>query len=317
MFACVFSGQGSQYPGMGRQLYACSPAARAVYDEAADRLGCDWLALDELQLARTEFAQPAIVIMSLAAWQAFRAGQAAGEAGAAAMAPAFAGFSLGEYSALGAAGVLSLSDLLRLVRERARLMQEAAEKNPGAMLAVLGLEKERILAVLDRPEFQGQVFAANDNAPGQLVISGSAPAVGACSEALKTAGARRLVPLKVGGAFHTPLMAGAAAELSRFAAGLNFRNPAGPFYGNPTGNRLPAAPDWPEYLARQMVRPVLWVDEVRQLAQDGCSLFCEFGPGKVLTGLIRKILPESSVWPVEDEAGLSAALLAAGPQVTA
>ena len=195
-------------------LPPADPAARAVYAEAADLLGLDLLQLDEEQLAQTRFAQLSIVTLSLAAWAAFR-----GPAAKLDRPLVFAGFSLGEYSALGAAGVLGLTDLLRLVNERARLMQEAADASPGAMFAVLGLDDEQA-AGNRRPagQYAGKVFAVNFNCPGQMVIAGCTDAA-ACAEELKAAGARRLVQLNVSGAFHTPLMAAAARQLAEFARG--------------------------------------------------------------------------------------------------
>jgi [acyl-carrier-protein] S-malonyltransferase len=310
MIAAVFSGQGAQYAGMGQDLCSRSAVARRIYDDAAGLLGLDLLRLDEEQLAQTRFTQLSVVTLSLAAWQALRVE-------ARLPAPvAFAGFSAGEYSALGAAGVLDLPELLNLVNERARLMQQAAEENPGAMYAILGLDDARLLEIVSGPTYTGQVFAVNFNCPGQIVIAGLTGAAEACAEELKIAGARRVSRLKVNGAFHTPLMKPASKELAAYAARLTFKTPAGPFYSNLDGNPLQGSVDWPNYLARQMCSPVRWAQEVGKLQQDGCTLWLEFGPGKILSGLIRKTLPGTSPWPVEDAGSLDEAVraLAAEPQ---
>jgi [acyl-carrier-protein] S-malonyltransferase len=301
MIAAVFSGQGSQYPGMGQELCASSPAARQVYSQAAGCLGFDLLALSAEQLVMPRFTQLAVVTLSLAAWHALQEQDALPAAGL-----AFAGFSAGEYSALGAAGVLDLKSLLALVSERARLMQEAAEAFPGAMFAVLGLDEAAILAVLDRPVYAGKVFAANFNCPGQVVISGLESFAAACAEDLRAAGARRLTRLQVGGAFHTPWMDQASRQLTRFASDLRFQLASAPLYSNVRAAAL-TDPDWPEYLGLHMRSPVLWTQEVQTLAHDGCTAWLEFGPGKVLGGLIRKILPGAATLAVEDSKGLGEA----------
>ncbi len=298
MLACVFSGQGSQKAGMGQDLCQNSPAARKIYAEAAKQLGFDLLQLAEEQLATTRYAQLSIVTLSLAAWEAFWENRAQE------VPLAFAGFSLGEYSALGASGVLSFADLLTLVDERARLMQQTAEANPGAMYAVLGLDDARLLEVVAQKSYAGQVFAVNFNSPGQIVIAGKENAAAACAEELKSAGARRLVKLNVNGAFHTPLMQPAADHLADFARRLTFHEPSAPFFTNSTGAKLEPGQDWPSYLAAHMCNPVRWTAEVLALQQGGCGTFLEFGPGKVLTGLIRKIIPGSLVFPIEDSSTL-------------
>jgi [acyl-carrier-protein] S-malonyltransferase len=304
MIASVFSGQGAQYAGMGQDLCSRSAEARRIYAAAADIVGQDLLLLDEEQLSQTRFTQLSVVTLSLAAWHALREnGEWAGPV-------AFAGFSAGEYSAIGAAGVLGLTDLLTLVHERARLMQQAAEATPGAMYAVLGLDDAKLLEIVSSAAYAGQVFAANFNCPGQIVIAGLTEAAEACAEALKAAGARRISRLKVNGAFHTPFMEPAARELASFAARMPFKAPAAPFYSNLDGGLLPADIDWPAYLASQMCHSVRWTAETLRLQQDGCTTWLEFGPGKILTGLIRKTLPGVTPWPVEDSRTLDEAVAA-------
>jgi len=308
MIACVFSGQGSQKAGMGADLSIANPAAQAVYSQAAEILGFDVLSLNEEQLAQTRYAQLAIVTMSVAAWAAFKAQAPALPAFA------FAGFSLGEYSALGAAGVLSLPDLLSLVQERSRLMQEATDAVAGAMYAVMGLEEKLLIEVVNRPQFAGQVFAVNFNSPVQTVIAGLEGPAAACAEELTAAGARKIRRLNVSGAFHTPLMADAARRLADFAAKLTFSAPAAPFYSN-DGRQLTADINWPDYLASHMCSPVRWTEEVQLLQADGALQFLEFGPGKVLTGLIRKIAADLPALPVEDSKTLGEALAAVSAAV--
>ena len=308
MLACVFSGQGSQYEGMGLHLCEHHASARAVYEEAADFLGYDPAGMDAVRLALTEYAQPAIITLSLAAWKAF--GKMCESAAGKKPVHVFAGFSLGEYSALGTAGVLKLPQLLSLVQERGRLMQEAASQNPGAMYAVLGLADQQILDLLESVTYKDKVYAANFNSPGQLVISGLAAPAAACADDLRTAGARRIVQLNVGGAFHTPFMAGAAAELALYAANLTYHVPAGYFYSNASGGLRNDGLSWPDYLALQMCSPVRWTDEIKAIGSSGTSTFYEFGPGKVLAGLIRKILTGASVWSIDDDAGLAEAVQA-------
>ncbi len=305
MIAFVFPGQGSQKTGMGQDLCRASEAAARLVGAASAVAGIDLLALDEAALAQTRYAQLAIVAHSLAAHAALKAALPAALAEAPA---AFAGFSLGEYSAFTAAGQLTLEETMRLVTRRAELMQEASAARPGAMSAVLGLPAEAFEAILSRPPFAGRVFAVNDNAPGQMVIAGEAEAVAEAAGPLKEAGARRIVPLAVSGAFHTSLMAPAAAPLTEFARGFAFRPGSGPVYSNRTAEPLPASIDMPVYLAEHMQSPVLWRQEVARLVAGGCTAFVECGTGKVLAGLIRKIAPDVPVWAVEDAATLQAAI---------
>lgn len=298
MIAFVFPGQGSQSAGMGADLLRVSPAAGQVLAEASAVSGLDLTALDEAALAQTRYAQLAIVAHSLAAFAAL---QAEMPTDLMTRPNAFAGFSLGEYSALCAADWLSLADTVRLVSRRSQLMQTAAEEQPGSMAAILGLADEAVLSVLETPDLAGRVFAVNFNAPGQLVIAGEAAAVAASAESLKAAGARRIVPLAVGGAFHTRLMASASEPLAAFARTLSFQPGRQVVYANRTGLPLAADADIPAYLADHLQNPVYWTREIRNLVAAGCTDFVECGSGRVLSGLIRKIDPTVSVWQVEDE----------------
>lgn len=287
MIALTFSGQGSHYENMGRQLYQTEPAARQVYDLARQVFGFDVLKLSLDQLGQTDFAQPAIVTFSLALWQSWaKARQPDQLAG-------LAGFSLGEYSSLAAAGVLDLLDLFWLVQARAKYMAKAARASQGQMLAVLGLADEVICAILCEKPWQDKVFPANFNAPGQLVVSGLAEFMPALTDKLIQAGARRVVPLQVSAAFHTPFMAEAAHSLKEAASSLSFRQPQASLYSNINAQPLPVDLDWPDYLARQLCSPVLWHETIRNMQAAGADTFLEFGPGRVLTGLARKICPDT------------------------
>jgi [acyl-carrier-protein] S-malonyltransferase len=299
---------------MGRDLCGASDAARRVYDECSEVLGWKVLGLgtddaaeEAERLSRTLYAQPAIVVLSLAAFAALeeRMGTLEG---------AFAGFSLGEYAALAASGVLSQVDAVRLVAERSRLMQEEAERSPGAMYAVLGLEDdavERICTEVTTASPDRFVLPVNYNCPGQLVVAGHEEAAAEAAERLKAAGAARVIRLAVNGAFHTPMMEPAAQALSRFARTLAFRapRPGCVLYSNTTGEAVAAGTDMPAYLARHMTSPVRWRSELTAMAAAGCTSFVESGPGKVLCGLVRKTLPGARTWNVEDARSLDSALV--------
>lgn len=302
MIACLFSGQGAQTPDMGRDLAKTYSQARKTYARAAAVLGYDLLSMTQADLQSTRFAQLAIVTMSLAAWQVF-AEQVPPQ-----IQPFFAGFSLGEYSALAAAGILELEELLDLVNERARLMQAAADKYPGSMYAIIGMDEEKIREELSLPQWQNAVYAANFNAPGQIVIAGREDQTARCAERLLERGARRAVKLSVSGAFHTPMMQEAAASLAEYARKFNFRKPDCPVYANTLGTEVPADIAWPDLLARHMTSPVLWIDEVRAMAVNNPSCWLEFGPGTVLTGLVRKIVASAPAHPVRDSQDMQKAI---------
>lgn len=304
MIACVFAGQGSQFAGMGRPLAEQNAAARLIYEEASTVAGLNLLALSEEQLALTRYAQLAIVSLSLASFAALKA-----EGVLDASAPlAFAGFSLGEYAALSAAGVLSLTDVLNLVAERSRLMQQASEAQPGAMYAILGLDDGFVENLLAHDPYQGRVFPVNYNCPGQLVIAGEIEATAAAADTLKAAGAKRALKLNVSGAFHTPLMASAVPGLREFASTLSFAPPQGNLYSNRTGQVLDAGIQWPDYLAQHLCSAVRWTDEVRAMQAAGVTHFVELGPGKTLSGLIRKTISTEAVVQIEDPTTLTAAV---------
>ena len=285
--AYVFPGQGAQFSGMGKELFKTSKEARARFEEADEVLG---FALSKImfegtadELKATRVTQPAVFLHSMAA-------VAAAEAFTPDMT---AGHSLGELSALVAAGSLNFSNGLRLVSKRAEAMQKACEAEPSTMAAVLGLADEKVEEIC--AETEGVVVAANYNCPGQLVISGSVPAVEAAAAKLKEAGARRALILPVGGAFHSPLMQPAAAELKAAIEATEFHAPVCPVYQNVTAEASTDPQTIQKLLIEQLTAPVRWTQSVQKMVEDGASSFTELGPGKVLQGLIRKIHPEAQI----------------------
>ncbi|HEY8490638.1 MAG TPA: ACP S-malonyltransferase, partial [Dehalococcoidia bacterium] len=271
--------------GMGRDLYQASPAARAVFQTADRVLGFPLSTLcfegPEEELRRTVNTQPAIMAVSLAALAAAReSGPAAG------VRPAFvAGHSLGEYTALVAAGALDLETGLRLVRERGRLMQEAGERNPGTMAAIIGLEEEAVAALCR----EAGAELCNLNGGGQIAVGGPEAAVARAMELARERGAARAVPLNVGGAFHTSLMAPAAEGMRRAVAEVQFRDPAVPVVANCTARPLTTAEEVRQELVDQLCSAVQWERSVRWMTEAGVTTFWEIGPGRVLAGLIRRI----------------------------
>jgi [acyl-carrier-protein] S-malonyltransferase len=300
--AFVFPGQGSQKPGMGRGLYEAVAESRAVFDEADRALGeplsrlCFEGPAEALQL--TANTQPAILTVSVAA---FRALEARG------VRPAWvAGHSLGEYSALVAAGTLSLADAVVAVRRRGQYMQEAVPVGTGAMAAVLALALPAVEEAC-REAAQGQVVSpANINGPGQVVIAGDAAAVARAGELCKAKGARRVVPLPVSAPFHCALMRPAQERLARDLDQVAFCDARVPLVNNVEARVVSGAAECRDGLVRQVSAPVLWSQCVERLAGEGAVDFVELGPGSVLCGLIRKIAVDARVLNVEDVASLDA-----------
>ncbi len=280
--AYVFPGQGSQFVGMGKELYEQSETAKEMFEKANEILGFritdlmfDGTAED---LKRTDVTQPAIFIHSVIA---------AKELGSNFKPDMVAGHSLGEFSALVAAGSISYEDGLKLVHQRALAMQEACELEAGTMAAVLALDDEKVEAVCEQTD--GVVVAANYNCPGQLVISGAVAAVEAACEGMKAAGAKRALLLPVGGAFHSPLMEPAREKLAKAIENTHFNEPICPIYQNVSATAEIHPEAIKKNLVAQLTAPVKWTQSVRNMKNDGAEEFTELGPGKVLQGLIAKI----------------------------
>ncbi|MCO6495647.1 MAG: ACP S-malonyltransferase [Bacteroidetes bacterium] len=281
--AYIFPGQGAQYSGMGKELYHGNSKAKQWFDKANEILGFEitktmFEGSDE-DLKQTKITQPAIFLDSVI--QAFCLEE---------FKPAMvAGHSLGEFSALVAAGALNFEDGLRLVSERALSMQVACEAKPSTMAAVLGLDDAKVEEICASVK-TGIVVPANYNCPGQLVISGEIEAVNQACEKLKEAGAKRALVLQVGGAFHSPLMLPAQERLAKAIAGTEFKSPSCPIYQNVTAQAASNPSLIKDNLLKQLTAPVKWTQTVQQMAKDGATEFIEVGPGKVLTGLVKKIL---------------------------
>lgn len=285
MKAFVFPGQGSQFVGMGKDLYETSPLAKELFDKADAILGFKiteimFAGTDE-QLKETKVTQPAVflhsVISALCMGKAFEPSMVAGH-------------SLGEFSALVASGALSFEDGLRLVAARANAMQKACEANPGTMAAIIGLSDGQVEEICKEVSAGGKVvIPANYNCPGQLVISGDVEAVNAACEKLKEAGARRALPLKVGGAFHSPLMQPAQEELQEAIETTSFNTPKCPVYQNVDAKPHTDPAEIKQNLIAQLTSSVRWTASVQQMIADGADDFTECGPGQALQGMIGRI----------------------------
>jgi len=285
MKAYIFPGQGAQFTGMGKDIYESNPKVKTIFDQANDILGFKLTdamftgtAEDQKQ---TKITQPAIFLHSVGI-------ALANESFAPNM---VAGHSLGEFSALVANKALSFEDALRLVSKRALAMQRACEINPSTMAAILGLDDkvvEDICASIDEV-----VVAANYNCPGQLVISGSLKGIEIACEKMKAAGAKRALPLQVGGAFHSPLMEPAREELAEAIKNTTFNSPVCPVYQNVDALPSSDVTTIKKNLIAQLTAPVRWTQSVQNMVKDGAHKFIECGPGKVLQGLVKKISPES------------------------
>lgn len=290
-YAFIFPGQGSQTVGMGRELAEQSAAARATFEEANTVLGFDLsqicFAGPEEQLTATENAQPAILATSVALLRALH--EATGGANSADSPALLAGHSLGEYSALVAAGSLEFAHALRLVRRRGELMAAASE---GMMAAIMGLEMSPLTIICESASALGPCVIANQNAPGQLVISGATAAVQAAMEQAKAQGAKRVIPLPVSAAFHSPLMRAAASGLAQTIAQTTISDARVPVVANTSAQPIQTATDIRQELVAQVTAPVRWISTVETMVQHGITQVVEIGPGNVLTGLVKRIAPE-------------------------
>lgn len=287
MKAYVFPGQGAQFTGMGKDLYENSSKAKTLFDSANQILGFDITKImfegtaDELK--ETKVTQPAVFIHSVVSAlinDDFKPDMVAGH-------------SLGEFSALVANGTLTFEDGLRLVSQRAQAMQKACELNPSTMAAILGLEDEKVEEIC--AGIDDVVVAANYNCPGQLVISGSNAGIELACEKMKEAGAKRALPLPVGGAFHSPLMEPAREQLAAAIEATTFSEPICPVYQNVDAKAHSSVEEIKVNLIAQLTAPVRWTQSVQQMVADGATEFVECGPGKVLQGLVKKIHREAEV----------------------
>ncbi len=301
MPAYIYPGQGSQSVGMGRVLAAASAHAAAVWQQADDALGepisrLAWEGPAE-RLDLTVNAQPAVLAASIAAQRTLEAtlGATPSPFGPAAY---FAGHSMGQYSAMVAAGVLDLGDAIRLVRERGRLMQ--ASSADGAMAAIIGLPDEQIDELMALGAEHGIITVANRNSPGQIVISGQRAAVEAAAAAAKGLGARRGMMLPVSVAAHSPLMAAAAEAMLKTLTDIPFRTPAAPLLANADAITLSDGEACRDELVDHLTRGVDWVTAVQTMAAGGTDMFIEVGPGKVLTGLVKRIVPAATTVAIDD-----------------
>jgi len=302
----VFPGQGSQSVGMGKALYDAHPALKPVYDVASTVLGYDVAELcfagPAERLNLTEFTQPALLVSSVAAWKLFEP---------VGIKPvAVAGHSLGEYSALVAAGGVSFRDAVGLVQKRGRYMSEAVSPGTGLVAALLGLNAEVIKEVCRMASSVGVVAAANFNSPGQVVIAGERAAVERAIELAKAQGCKKAIPLPVSVPVHTPLMQQAADRLAKDVAMVRWSDLNAPLVNNAEAKAISRAHEIQASLVRQLPSSVLWEDTVQTMGRMGVTTFVEIGPGTVLTGLIRRILPEANLLNVNDPKSLAATLKA-------
>ncbi|MCD9023307.1 ACP S-malonyltransferase [Cohnella silvisoli] len=303
--AFVFPGQGAQAVGMGKDAYESNAAARGIFDQADAALGfaLSTLAFEgpDEQLRQTANTQPALLATSIALLETYKAHQQ--------VKPDFvAGHSLGEYSALVAAGVLSFEDAIRLVRARGQFMEQAVPSGQGAMAAVLGAEREPLQTLCaDVTASAGLVELANVNCPGQIVVSGTAEGVAAIAERGKEAGAKRVIPLDVSGPFHSSLMQPAADALAAELAKVDFRNAQIPVIANVHALPVTSGDELRELLVKQVVSPVQWEDTIKYLIGEGVDTFVEIGSGTVLAGLIKKIDKSVQVISVNSATSATAA----------
>ncbi|MCI0345338.1 MAG: ACP S-malonyltransferase [Chloroflexi bacterium] len=302
-FAFVFPGQGSQSVGMGAALAAASPAAAAVFEAADAALGeplsrLAWEGPEE-DLNRTEQAQPALLATSIAYLEALR--ERSARLGVAMPEPRFAaGHSMGQYSALVASGAIPLAEGVRLVRERGRLMQASGSGRDGAMAALIGLDDAAIPDLVARASVYGTFGVANRNAPGQVVVSGERRAVEAGAEIAKALGAKRAIVLPISIAAHSPLMAEAADAMRDVVAGVDFADPRPPLLANADASVIATGDAARNELVEHLTTGVDWVRAVESMTAAGVTTFVEVGPGRVLSGLIKRIAPDTDVYALDD-----------------
>ena len=298
-YALIFPGQGAQKAGMGKDLYENSPAAKKVFDTANEVLNRSITDLcfnsSDEELTKTINSQPCILTVSIAAYEALKERCNVDIAWS-------AGHSLGEYSALYAAGVVDLETVLQLIEKRAFLMNMAAEETNGSMAAVLGLDNETVISLTEQ---MNNVYVANYNSPGQVVITGDKEEINNNLDKFKTAGAKRVIPLAVSGAFHSPLIKKAEIEFSKFVNQFNFNNSNIPVYTNVDAQAETNGERFKEKLSKQICSSVLWTQTINNMVNDGAMDFIEAGPGKVLSGLNKKINSELITFNIFDNESLN------------
>ena len=298
--AFIFPGQGSQYVGMGTDICDAFPAARDTFDVADQVLEFDLADIcfngPEEKLRETRYTQPAILAHSVAVWRVIESKG---------ISPEFvAGHSVGEYSALVAAGSLAYSDALRLVRVRAEAMYSSGLERPGTMAAIVGIPEEKLDDLMADAGEAGIIVPANYNSPAQIVVSGEVAAVERAVEVARSHGAKRAIRLNVSGAFHSPLMEPAEQKLAAAIGAVTFSDATVPVVSNVTASGVTAPGEIGELLRRQLTSPVKWQQSMRYLLDEGVTSFVEVGPGKVLCGLLKRIDPEAKCTPCSDKAGI-------------
>ncbi|MBQ3426108.1 MAG: ACP S-malonyltransferase [Clostridia bacterium] len=302
--AFLFAGQGSQAPGMGRELAESYPSAMSAFEEASDTLGFDIKDMifngDQQTLMITENTQPTILTMSVAALRVLE------EKGV--KADVAAGLSLGEYTAHVASGSIRFADAVKLVKKRGRFMQDEVPVGVGAMAAIIGLSADELRAAAEKASEVGICTGANFNCPGQVVVSGEVAAVDKCCEIAKEMGARRAIKLAVSAPFHCKLLEGAGEKLAKEMEGVEVYDMSIPVITNVTGDYVKSKDDIKPLLRAQVSRSVLWEDSIRRMIADGVDTFIEIGPGKALSGFMRKIDRNVKCFNVEDIASLEKTL---------